>query len=63
VPGKKYRSGYTSGRVKSAEGVIEASTPQISDAATRLHSRLRDALKGRTEEWDSLAVKLYARIM
>src|ERR1700720_2575894 len=31
APGAGYRNGYRTGRVKSAEGAIEYSTPQIAD--------------------------------
>ena len=34
VPGAGYRNGYRTGRLKTAEGAIEYSAPQIADRAT-----------------------------
>jgi putative transposase len=61
VPGLGYRNGYRGGRLKSAEGPIEFSAPQVSDRAEPFRSRLRQILGGRTEELENLAVEMYAR--
>ena len=61
VPGLGYRNGYRTGRLKSAEGPIEFSAPQVSDRAEPFRSRLRQILGGRTEELEALAVEMYAR--
>ena len=60
-PGGGYRNGYRTGRVKSAEGAIEYSTPQIADRREPFRSRIREVVRGRTEELEALAVEMYAR--
>jgi transposase-like protein len=47
--------------VKSAEGAIEYSTPQIADRSEPFRSRIREVVRGRTEELEALAVEMYAR--
>ena len=61
APGAGYRNGYRTGRVKSAEGAIEYSTPQIADRSEPFRSRIREVVRGRTEELETLAVEMYAR--
>jgi transposase-like protein len=61
TPGAGYRNGYRTGRVKSAEGGIEYSAPQIADRDAPLRSRIREVVRGRTEELEALAVEMYAR--
>jgi transposase-like protein len=60
-PGRGYRNGYRTGRLKSAEGSIEFSAPQIADRAEPFRSRLREVVRGRTEQLEALAVEMYAR--
>jgi hypothetical protein len=60
-PGAGYRNGYRPGRVHSAEGAIEYSAPQIADRDEPFCSRLREAVRGRTEALEALAVEMYAR--
>jgi hypothetical protein len=60
-PGAGYRNGYRTGRLKTAEGVVEYAAPQISDRAVPFRSRLRAIIRGRTEELEALAVEMYAR--
>ncbi len=61
APGAGYRNGYRTSRVKSAEGAIEYSTPQIAERAEPFRSRIREILGGRTEALEALAVEMYAR--
>jgi transposase-like protein len=56
-----YRNGYRTGKVKTAEGVIEFAVPQVSDTAEPFRSQIRQVLRGRTEELERLAVEMYAR--
>jgi putative transposase len=56
-----YRNGYRLGRVKSAEGEIEFAVPQLADMAEPFRSKIREVLRGRTEELERLAVEMYAR--
>src|ERR1700756_3666682 len=61
VPGAGYRNGYRTGRVKSAEGAIAPGAPQIPARREPFRSRIREAVRGRTEELEALAVEMYAR--
>jgi len=59
--GAGYRNGYRTGRLKSAEGAIEYSAPQIADRDEPFRSRIRALLGKRTAELEALAVEMYAR--
>jgi len=61
APEAGYRNGYRRGRLKTAEGAVEYSAPQIADRAEPFRSKIRTILGGRTEELESLAVEMYAR--
>ena len=61
TPGAGYRNGYRPGRVKSAEGAIDYSAPQIADRSEPFRSRIREVVRGRTEELEALAVEMYER--
>src|SRR6184192_2336199 len=61
APGTGYRNGYRMGQLKTAEGMVEYAAPQISDRAVPFRSRLREIIRGRTEELEALAVEMYAR--
>jgi transposase-like protein len=56
-----YRNGNRLGRLKSAEGTIEYTVPQVRGTAQPWQSEIRAALAGRTEELERLAVEMYAR--
>jgi len=56
-----YRNGYRTGKVKTAEGAVEYSTPQVRETPEPFVSGVRAALSGRTQELERLAVALYAR--
>jgi transposase-like protein len=47
--------------VHSAEVAIEYRAPQISDRDEPFRSRIREVVRGRTEELEALAVEMYAR--
>src|SRR5437667_1992878 len=61
APGAGYRNGYRTGRVKSAEGALEYRAPQIADRDEPFCSRIREVVRGRTEELEALAGEIYAR--
>lgn len=61
APGSGYRNGYRTGRLKTAEGEIAFSAPQIADRAAPFRSKIRDIVRGRTEELETLAIEMYAR--
>jgi putative transposase len=56
-----YRNGYRGGHMKTAEGMVEFSTPQVRDTPEPFVSAIRENLGGRTEALEDLAVELYAR--
>ncbi|HSM20505.1 MAG TPA: IS256 family transposase [Hyphomicrobiales bacterium] len=56
-----YRNGVREGRLKTAEGMIPFSAPQIADGKEPFRSEIRQHLKGRTEALEDLAVELLAR--
>jgi putative transposase len=56
-----YRNGYRTGRMKTAEGVVEFAAPQVRDTAEPFVSGIRQHLAGRTGALEDLAVELYAR--
>lgn len=60
-PGQGYRNGVRTGRLKTAEGAIEYSAPQIAGLDEPFRSAIRDHLKGRTQALEDLAVELLAR--
>jgi transposase-like protein len=59
--GQGYRNGVRSGRLKTAEGFVEYSAPQVAGRDAPFRSEIRDHLKGRTEALEDLAVELLAR--
>ena len=58
IAGAGYRNGYRTGRLKSAEGVVEYAAPQISDRAVPFRSKIREIIRGRTEELEALAIEM-----
>ena len=56
VRGAAPGAGYRTGRLKTAEDMIEYAAPQISDRALPFHSRLREIVRGRSEELEALAI-------
>lgn len=60
-PPRGYRNGQRTSRVKTAEGVVDFSAPQVRDTPEPFVSRVRRALPERTEELGRLAVEMYAR--
>jgi putative transposase len=54
-----YRNGYRTGRLKTAEGAVRFSAPQLRDTAEPFLSAVRENLAGRTEALENLAVELF----
>lgn len=54
------RNGYRTGKVATSEGKIEFAVPQVRGIAG-WQSEVRQAIGGRTEELERLAVEMYAR--
>jgi putative transposase len=59
--GQGYRNGHRTGRLKTAEGAVEFSAPQIAGRAEPFRSDIREHAKGRTEALEELAVEMLAR--
>ncbi len=59
--GRGYRSGYTGGHLKTAEGRVEVERPQVRDAGVTYRSKLYEFLRGHSEVVERLATEMYAR--
>ena len=59
-PGQGYRNGYRTGRLKTAEGLMEYSAPQISGRDEPFRSPIREHLKGHTQGLEDLAIEMLA---
>lgn len=59
--GRGYRNGNRTGRLKTAEGAIEFSAPQVAGRDAPFRSDIRQHAKGRTEALEELAVEMLAR--
>jgi putative transposase len=60
-PGGGYRNGLRRGRLKTAEGFIDYSAPQVAGTTEPFRSELREHLKGRSEALEDLAIEMLAR--
>jgi regulator of RNase E activity RraB len=60
-PGQGYRNGHRTGRLKTAEGLMEYSAPQIAGRDEPFRSAIREHLKGHTQGLEDLAVEMLAR--
>lgn len=56
-----YRNGNRAARLKTAEGQVTYSMPQVRDVSVELLQRLRKQLGNRTEALEKLAIEMYAR--
>ncbi|RLC30885.1 MAG: hypothetical protein DRH37_04320 [Deltaproteobacteria bacterium] len=54
------RNGYRRRSLKTAEGSVEFSVPQVRDISGSRIKELADRLQGRTEELETLAVEMWA---
>ena len=59
--GRGYRKGWRTGRLKTAEGAIEFSAPQVAGRDEPFRSGIREHARGRTEALEDLAVEMLAR--
>jgi transposase-like protein len=55
------RNGVREGRLRTAEGFVAYSAPQVAGTAEPFHSELRGHLKGQSEALEDLAVEMLAR--
>ena len=60
-PGGGYRNGLRRGRLKTAEGFVDYSAPQVAGTTDPFRSELRDHLKGHSEALENLAIEMLAR--
>ena len=58
---KGYRNGYRTSDLSSAEGKIEFAVPQVSDTDQPYESKIRQHIKGRSEQLEHLATEMFAR--
>lgn len=56
-----HRNGYRAGRMKTADGMVEFSAPQVRETAEPFVSAIRENLAGRTQALKDLAAELHAR--
>jgi transposase-like protein len=56
-----YRNGYRTAGLDSAEGKIEFAVPQVSDTSEPYESKIRQHIKGRSEQLEHLATEMFAR--
>jgi transposase-like protein len=56
-----YRNGYRTAGLDSAEGKIEFAVPQVSDTDQPYESKIRQHIKGRSEQLEHLATEMFAR--
>jgi transposase-like protein len=56
-----YRNGYKPGKLRTAEGKVTISKPQVSDSPEPFHSHFWEAIRGNTAALEHLAVEMYAR--
>ena len=61
LPGQGYRNGYRPGRLKTAEGLMEYSAPQVAGREAPFRSAIREHLKGHTQALEDLAIEMLAR--
>ncbi len=59
--GRGYRNGHRTSRLKTAEGEIAFSVPQVAGREEPFRSEVREHAKGRTEALEELAVEMLAR--
>ncbi len=59
--GQGYRNGVREGRLKTAEGAVAYSAPQVTGGAEPFRSALRAHLKGHSEALEDLSIELLAR--
>ena len=59
-PGRGWRNGVRTGRLKTAEGFVEYAAPQITGREEPFRSEIRERLQGRTLALEDLAVELLA---
>ena len=60
-PGRGYRNGNRTGRLKTAEGMVNTTAPQIAGREEASRSEIRTHLKGRSEALEDLAVEMLVR--
>ena len=55
-PGQGHRNGYQTGQLKTAEGLMEYSAPQVTGRAEPFRSQIREHLKGHAQGLEDLAI-------
>src|SRR5262249_20334156 len=60
-PGQGHRNGYQTGQLKTGEGLMEYSAPQVTGRAEPFRSQIREHLKGHAQGLEDLAIEMLAR--
>ena len=60
-PDRGHRNGNRTGWLRTAEGAVVCTAPQVVGGEEPFRSRIRSALKGNTERLETLATELLAR--
>jgi transposase-like protein len=60
-PGQGHRNGYRPGRLRTAEGFVDYSAPQVAGREEPFQSAIREHLKGHTQALEGLAIEMLAR--
>jgi putative transposase len=60
-PGQGYRNGYRTGRLRTADGLMEYAAPQIAGRDEPFRSAIRQHLRGHTQGLEDLAIEMLAR--
>jgi transposase-like protein len=60
-PGRGHRNRVREARMKTAEGLVAYSAPQVAGTTAPFRSELRDHLKGHSEGLEDLAIEILAR--
>lgn len=60
-PARGYRNGTRTSRIKTAEGIVDFSVPQVTGTPKPFESRVRAVLPQRSEELERMAIEMYAR--
>jgi len=62
-PGQGYRNGYRTGRLRTAEGLMEYAAPQIAGRDEPFRSAIRQHLRGLTQGLEDLAIEMLAPVL
>ncbi len=62
-PARGYRNGGRIRRIKTAEGVVDFTVPQVTGTAEPFTFKVRQSLPDRTDELERVAIEMYERCL